>query len=541
MPPPSYRGCWHGVSRGFFLESCHDRALDERALQAALPFFTHAILLDRAFAHCPRFPTAAPRGSPGRVSVPVWLIIRKDQLSIIGLLPENNVRLACVKHIASVPSEPGSNSSFDYDLALQCLVIDILEKLVKSRQTLSKAMVARNGFSQVRKEKARFNEEGRRGTQVVIAPLIRIIHLHPSLRGIIKGRGRKLIFWKTVRAGPLKQILTSIYEPPCNGSCVAEIKYPSSESEQTERHETDQISLKAKQEPTEKRPYLCIRAASFTSTYAQACQTPPTPPAVSRRDIDIEIIACVEPRGALTCAEYSILHRNQNKLKERDSTRSALKSKQEPLKEAGTFRIRASKATHAPGASHLAIEGQSYASVKKLSSHRCAVLLILSLEMRVPSIDIYHRIRNPSMDEKVELQYRLRWLSQGSISKVPQSMVDASLELYPIPYSMLKLLCLSEPKKKAGRLGSYAKPEKKNLLSIFELRIVYFIFRPGKPMTLQVRAFDSAKWRPVLPEYSAVASIVRNASDHLRPFLMMDPPATLEALVRKGSYLELTL
>ncbi|GJV67733.1 hypothetical protein Tco_1483242 [Tanacetum coccineum] len=149
MPPPSYRGCWHGVSRGFFLESCHDRALDERALQAALPFFTHAILLDRAFAHCPRFPTAAPRGSPGRVSVPVWLIIRKDQLSIIGLLPENNVRLACVKHIASVPSEPGSNSSFDYDLALQCLVIDILEKLVKSRQTLSKAMVARNGFSQI--------------------------------------------------------------------------------------------------------------------------------------------------------------------------------------------------------------------------------------------------------------------------------------------------------------------------------------------------------------------------------------------------------
>ncbi|KAK5811745.1 hypothetical protein PVK06_027111 [Gossypium arboreum] len=45
--------------------------------ERALPFFTHAILLDRAFAHCPRFPTAAPRGSPGRVSVPVWLIIRK--------------------------------------------------------------------------------------------------------------------------------------------------------------------------------------------------------------------------------------------------------------------------------------------------------------------------------------------------------------------------------------------------------------------------------------------------------------------------------
>lgn len=34
-------------------------------------------------------------------------------------LPENNVRLACVKHIASVPSEPGSNSLIDYDWALQ--------------------------------------------------------------------------------------------------------------------------------------------------------------------------------------------------------------------------------------------------------------------------------------------------------------------------------------------------------------------------------------------------------------------------------------
>nr|GEY89652.1 peptidase S10, serine carboxypeptidase, alpha/beta hydrolase fold protein [Tanacetum cinerariifolium] len=51
----------------------------------------------------------------------------------------------------------------------------------------------------------------------------------------------------------------------------------------------------------------------------------------------------------------------------------------------------------------------------------------------------------------------------------------------------------------------------------------------------QARAFDSAKWRPILPEYSAVASIVRNASDHLRPFLMMDPPATLEALSTRAS------
>ena len=135
-------------------------------------FFTHAALLDQAFAHCPIFPTAASRRSLGRVSVPVWLIILSDQLRIVALvghyptnklirrrlipkwhpkaplprkayavlarvspgypplwgrflrvthpsatrqrrskLPPVTVRLACVKHAASVQSEPGSNSS----------------------------------------------------------------------------------------------------------------------------------------------------------------------------------------------------------------------------------------------------------------------------------------------------------------------------------------------------------------------------------------------------------------------------------------------
>ncbi len=55
-------------------------------------FFTHAALLDQAFAHCPIFPTAASRRSLGRVSVPVWLIILSDQLRIValvGLYPTN--------------------------------------------------------------------------------------------------------------------------------------------------------------------------------------------------------------------------------------------------------------------------------------------------------------------------------------------------------------------------------------------------------------------------------------------------------------------
>ena len=125
-------------------------------------FVTHAALLDQGFPHCPIFPTAASRRSLGRVSVPVWLIILSDQLPIVALVghyPTNkligrgllllrrtfppkgvsgissrfqllsrtkgqiptcyspvrhsikdSVRLACVKHAASVRSEPGSNS-----------------------------------------------------------------------------------------------------------------------------------------------------------------------------------------------------------------------------------------------------------------------------------------------------------------------------------------------------------------------------------------------------------------------------------------------
>ena len=137
-------------------------------------FFPHAALLRQAFAHCARFPTAASRRSLGRVSVPVWLIILSDQLPVEALvsrylpnkligretIPNRKtfisrscdplvlsgisrrfhllsqrpglvshviltrsplglplycysvdlVRLACVKHAASVRPEPGSNS-----------------------------------------------------------------------------------------------------------------------------------------------------------------------------------------------------------------------------------------------------------------------------------------------------------------------------------------------------------------------------------------------------------------------------------------------
>ena len=57
-------------------------------------FIAHAALLRQAFAHCAIFPTAASRRSLDRVSVPVWLIILSDQLTIealVGRYPTNKL------------------------------------------------------------------------------------------------------------------------------------------------------------------------------------------------------------------------------------------------------------------------------------------------------------------------------------------------------------------------------------------------------------------------------------------------------------------
>lgn len=131
----------------------------------------HAASLRQAFAHCAIFPTAASRRSLGRVSVPVWPVALSGRLPVVALvrhyrtnkligrgptpyrrsfpphtmrcevisgirpsfpglsqsigqvthvlltrsplIPSRNwiiVRLACVKHAASVRPEPGSNS-----------------------------------------------------------------------------------------------------------------------------------------------------------------------------------------------------------------------------------------------------------------------------------------------------------------------------------------------------------------------------------------------------------------------------------------------
>ncbi len=45
-------------------------------------FILHAASLRQGFPHCAKFLTAASRRSLDRVSVPVWLIIPSDQLTI---------------------------------------------------------------------------------------------------------------------------------------------------------------------------------------------------------------------------------------------------------------------------------------------------------------------------------------------------------------------------------------------------------------------------------------------------------------------------
>jgi hypothetical protein len=173
LPPTYYRGCWHVVSRGFFV-GYRQTSSPTKGLYDPKAFITHAALLRQASAHCAKFLAAASRRSLGRVSVPVWLSGLSAQLPItalVGPYPTNQligrtplpmrhprrrtflarasprptcgisgpfgpvsptfgqvtyvlltrpplhrlrragaVRLACVRHAASVYPEPGSNS-----------------------------------------------------------------------------------------------------------------------------------------------------------------------------------------------------------------------------------------------------------------------------------------------------------------------------------------------------------------------------------------------------------------------------------------------
>ena len=83
--PTSYRGCWHVVSRCFFLWYRHSSS-HRKGVYTPKGVVPHAASLRQACAHCGKFLAAASRRSRGRVSVPVWLIVLSDQRPVIALV-----------------------------------------------------------------------------------------------------------------------------------------------------------------------------------------------------------------------------------------------------------------------------------------------------------------------------------------------------------------------------------------------------------------------------------------------------------------------
>ncbi len=93
LRPPSYRGCWHGVSRRFLWRYRQSSALfghsaffppDSGLHPERLPP-TRGVAAS-VFRPLRIFPTAASRRSLGRISVPMWRIVLSDPLRVIALV-----------------------------------------------------------------------------------------------------------------------------------------------------------------------------------------------------------------------------------------------------------------------------------------------------------------------------------------------------------------------------------------------------------------------------------------------------------------------
>ncbi len=87
----------------------------------------HMALLRQTFVHCAKFPTAASRRSPGRISVPMWPITLSGRLLIIALVghyPTNKLirRESILQRIAPFVSKScNSDTIFGISHRLQWL------------------------------------------------------------------------------------------------------------------------------------------------------------------------------------------------------------------------------------------------------------------------------------------------------------------------------------------------------------------------------------------------------------------------------------
>ena len=85
MHPTYYRGCWHVVSRCLFERYTHPKACSRsKAVYNPKAVIPHAASLHQACAHCAIFPTAASRRSLGRISVPMWPVALSGRLPVVG-------------------------------------------------------------------------------------------------------------------------------------------------------------------------------------------------------------------------------------------------------------------------------------------------------------------------------------------------------------------------------------------------------------------------------------------------------------------------
>ena len=109
MHPTFYRGCWHVVSRCFLVRYRHDSSLTTGVYNPKT-FFLHAASLHQGFPHCAIFPTAASRRSLGRISVPMWPVALSGRLpveALVGHHPTNKLigrdPIPCRKSFPRIP------------------------------------------------------------------------------------------------------------------------------------------------------------------------------------------------------------------------------------------------------------------------------------------------------------------------------------------------------------------------------------------------------------------------------------------------------
>lgn len=95
MRPTYYRGCWHVVSRRLFNKYTHPKACSLlKAVYNPKAVIPHAASLHQGFPHCAIFPTAASRRSLGRISVPMWPVTLSGRLpveALVGHHPTNKL------------------------------------------------------------------------------------------------------------------------------------------------------------------------------------------------------------------------------------------------------------------------------------------------------------------------------------------------------------------------------------------------------------------------------------------------------------------